>query len=178
MGFGGRGLLVLLRAEDEFRRGEHHGDHRPGAGFPGATGLLGLEENLRIAGELEDRGRAAEGAADEPVRDELRAGVAGRGTDRGDEAALKFGTGVGRTEQAETETRKRAGVARDFRGRIEPLERELVLAGLQRHLGLGDFGFLDRLKLILPDLDAIDDEGDLRRRIAGRAGGAETDRDG
>ena len=53
-----------------------------------------------------------------------------------------------------------------------------MFAGLEGgDLDLGGLVFLDRLKLIAADLDAIDEEGDLRGRIAGRTRGAQADRD-
>ena len=52
-----------------------------------------------------------------------------------------------------------------------------MLAGLQRDLGRGDLGLLDRLERVLADFRAIDQEGHLRGRIARRARGAEAHRD-
>ena len=149
-----------------------------GAGFPLAAALLGCEEHSAVAGQLGARGRAAESAAHEPVRHGLRADVAGRLADDDGQTALQFRARVGRAEEAEAEAGERAGVAGNLRGRVEPLQRELMFTGLEGgDLHLGGLGFLDRLELIGTDLDAIDEEGDLRGWIAGRARGAQADRD-
>jgi len=173
---GGRGL-VLFGAEDELRRSQHDGDHRLGAGLPVAAVLLALEEDLHVARDLGRRGRAAEGAAHEGIGDEACAGFAGGGADDRRQAALEFGARVGRAEEAEAQAGERAVAPGDLRGRVEPLQRELVLAARKRDLRFGDFGLLHLLELVSPDLAAVDEEGDLRGRIAGRARGAERDRD-
>ena len=52
-----------------------------------------------------------------------------------------------------------------------------MLAGRERGLRFGDFRLLHLLELVGPDLAAVDEEGHLRGRIAGRARRAERDRD-
>ena len=71
MGVFGRRLLILLRPEDELRRGEDDGDHRARAGLPGATGFFGLVKNALIPLRFGDGGRTTEGPADKPIDDEL-----------------------------------------------------------------------------------------------------------
>ena len=173
----GRRGLILFGAEDEFRRSQHQGDHRLRAGFPAAFGLLGVEEHLHIAIELGGGGRTAEGAAHEGIRDRLGAGRTELGADDQGQAALEFRARVLRAEQAEAEAGERAGVAGDLRRRIEPLQREVMRAGREGHLGLGDLGLLHLLELVSADFAAVDEEGDLRGRVAGGARRAEADRD-
>ena len=68
--FGGR-LLILLRPEDEFRRGEDDGDHRARAGLPGAAGFFSFVKDTLIPLRFGDGGRTTEGPADKPINDEL-----------------------------------------------------------------------------------------------------------
>ena len=167
-------LVILLGAEDELRRRQHHGHHRLHAGLPRPAGAETLFVDADIALQLGGRRGAAERAAHEPVGEEQPALLGASALDDLGEPALQLRARVGRTDQGKTLADDREGRGRVGR-RIEPGERHRVRPGLEVHLGLDQFGAPDRgeLQPELLDQRAVDEHADLGGRLVLVALGAE-----